>query len=86
MGGFVCNRLILIATVMSESESKEQQAIHDMVSRDASSAYLRAMSSHVEVTILRGTDIVRICNGKEQVVGTVAERPVTAQPAQYTLR
>lgn len=71
---------------MSESEGKEQQAIHDMVSRDASSGYLRAVSSHIEVTILKGTDIVRICDGKEQVVGTVAERPATAQPAQYTLR
>ena len=71
---------------MSKSDSKEQQAIYDMASRDASLGYLRAVSSHVEVTILRGTDIVRICNGKEQVVGTVAERPVTAQPAQYTLQ
>lgn len=71
---------------MSEFEGKERQAIYDMVSRNASSGYLRAMSSYIEVTILKGTDIVRICDGKEQVVGAVAERPATAHHAQYTLR
>lgn len=71
---------------MSTSDSKEQQAIRDMVSRDASLGYLRAVSSHVEVTILKGTDIVRICDGKEQIVGTVDKRPVTEQTTRYILQ
>lgn len=71
---------------MSTSDSKEQQAIRDMVSRDASLGYLRAVSSHVEVTMLKGTDIVRICDGKEQVVGTVDKQPTTEKTTRYTLR
>jgi len=56
---------------MSKSELNENRQIDLMVSRDASSAYLRARHAGVEVTVLEGTDIVRIDGDKRTVVGSV---------------
>ncbi len=70
---------------MSKVDAKEQQAIQEMVSRDASLGYLRAASANVETTILRGTDIIRTKDGKEQVVATITSHAV--QPSgHYTLQ
>lgn len=70
---------------MSKTDAKEQQAIQDMLKRDASLGYLRAASANVETTILRGTDIIRIKDGKEQVVATITSHAVQ-QSGHYTLQ
>lgn len=59
---------------MSKAELNEKHQIDLMVSRDVSSAYLRARSAGVEVTILEGNDIVQIDSDKRIVIGSVSTR------------
>ena len=70
---------------MSKTDAKEQQAIQEMVSREASLGYLRATSANVETTILRGSDVIQTKDGKETVVTTITKHAV--QPSgHYTLK
>ncbi len=70
---------------MSKTDAKEQQAIQEMVSREASLGYLRATSANVETTILRGADVIQTKDGKETVVTTITKHAV--QPSgHYTLK
>lgn len=70
---------------MSKTDAKEQQAIQEMVSREASLGYLRATSANVETTILRGSDVIQTKDGKETVVTTITKQ--TVQPSgHYTLK
>ena len=70
---------------MSKTDTKEQQAIQEMVSREASLGYLRATSANVETTILRGSDVIQTKDGKETVVTTITKQ--TVQPSgHYTLK
>ncbi len=72
---------------MDNTELMERMAIREMTSRDASLGYLKAKSANVEVTILRGEDIVRIKDGKEEVIGMVKRHyPAPKQGTRYKLR
>ncbi len=72
---------------MDNSDLRERQAILNMASRDASVGYLKAISANVEVTILRGENIVRIKDGKEEVIGSVKQPYPSPKPGtQYILK
>lgn len=72
---------------MDNTDLRERQAILNMASQDVSVGYLKAISANIEVTILRGENIVRIKDGQEEIVGTVKQQYPSLKPGtQYKLK
>jgi len=72
---------------MDNADLRERQAIINMASQNVSVGYLKAISANIEVTILRGENIVRIKDGKEEIIGKVKQQYPSLKPGtQYKLK